>query len=176
MRAVVLAEFLSPEEMLRAIRGLRARGYQPLDAFTPYPVKGAVEALGLGRSKLNWLVFGLGMSGAAAAYLIQWFCNAYDYPLNVGGRPLDAAPAFIPITFEMGVLAAAVGGLCLYFIAAGLPELWNPIFDVPGFERASIDRFWVAVDPRDRSVDPNEVERDLKELGAIRVAFTEARG
>jgi hypothetical protein len=175
MRAMVLAEFLSPEELIRAIRELRALGYRRLDAFTPYPVKGAAEALGLGRSMLNWLVFGLGMSGAAAAYLIQWYCNAYDYPINVGGRPLHAAPAFIPITFEMGVLAAAVGGLCLYFIASGLPELWNPIFDVPGFERASIDRFWVSLYPRDPSFDPADVERDLKELGAIRVAFTEGR-
>jgi hypothetical protein len=174
MRAVVFAEFLSPEDMLRAIRGLRALGYQRLDAFTPYPVKGAVEALGLGRSRLNWLVFGLAMSGAIAAYLIQWFCNVYDYPINVGGRPPHAAPAFIPISFEMGVLAAAVGGLCLYFIAAGLPELWNPVFEVPGFERASVDRFWLGLDPRDRPVDPVEVERDLKELGAIHVAWTEA--
>jgi hypothetical protein len=175
MRTGLVAEFRTPEEMLHALRGLRARGYTELDAFTPYPVKGAAEALGLGRSKLNWIVFALGISGAGSAYLLEWYCNAYDYPINVGGRPLHSAPAFIPISFEMGVLAAALGGLFLFFLSAGLPELSSPVFDVEGFERASIDRFWAFVDERDPSFYPERAERDLNELGALRVASAGAR-
>jgi hypothetical protein len=175
MRTGILAEFRTPEELLHAIGDLRALGYKRLDAFTPYPFKAAEDALRLPRSKLNWLVFGFGMAGAAIAYLIQWYCNAYDYPLNVGGRPLHSAPTFIPITFEMGVLAASVGGIVLFFIAAGLPELYNPVFDVEGFERASLDRFWLGVDARDPAFDPEALSRALSELGAIRVAFAKAR-
>ncbi len=175
MRTGMLAEFETPEELLRRIGDLRARGYRRLDAFTPYPVKGLTEALGLPRSKLNWLVFGFGMAGAAVAYLVQWFCNAYDYPLNVGGRPLHSAPAFIPIAFEMGVLSAAVSGIVLFLLTARLPELYSPLFDVAGFERASLDRFWLGVDERDPAFDREALARALSELGAIRVAFAEER-
>ena len=175
MRAIVLAEFLSPEEAVRAIRALRASGYVKLDAFAPYPIKDLPLSLGLPRSRLGWAVFACGLVGAAIAYLIQWYCNAYDYPLDVGGRPLHSAPAFIPITFEMGVLAAGVAAFVLYFYSTGLPELYSPVFDVPGFERAMIDRFWVGVDERDPAFDPGALERALMNLGARRVAFARPR-
>jgi hypothetical protein len=175
MRTGLVAEFGTSEELLRAIADLRALGYTRLDAFTPYPIKGAAEALGLPRSRLNWLVFVFGIGGAGLAYLLQWFCNAYDYPLNVGGRPLHSAPTFIPIAFEMGVLCAAVSGIVLFFIAAGLPELYSPVFDVEGFERASLDRFWLGVDERDPAFDSEALTRALAESGAIRVDFAGAR-
>src|SRR6185437_15937247 len=100
--------------LIAALVGLRERGYRRLDAFSPYPVNGAEEAAGMQRSLLDWIVFPIAFAGAGAAYLLQWFCNAYDYPLNVGGRPPHSAPAFIPITFEMGVLAAAFAGMIAY--------------------------------------------------------------
>ncbi len=175
MHAALLAEFRTPEAMLEAIRALRQRGYTKLDAFMPYPVHGVQEALGLGRSFLSWAVLALAIGGASAGYFVQWWCNAYDYPLNVGGRPFNSAPAFIPITFEMGILAAAVGGILLFFVLAKFPELYHPVFDVPGFERASIDRFWVAVDERDPAFDSVALERELTELGALQVAFAGGR-
>ena len=108
MRCGVLGEFMTPEAMIAAIVGLRDRGYRRLDAFSPYPVHGAEEAAGTPRSPLGWIAFQVGLVGAGATYLLQWYCNAYDYPLDVGGRPPHSAPAFIPITFEMGVLSAAL--------------------------------------------------------------------
>ena len=176
MRCCVLGEFTTPEAMIAAIVGLRDRGYRRLDAFSPYPVHGAEEAAGMRRSPLDWIVFPLGLLGAGVAYLLQWYCNAYDYPLNVGGRPPHSAPAFIPITFEMGVLTAAVGGVITYFALTGLPELWSPVFEVEGFERASIDRFWVGVDARDPAFDRAVVERAFADLGASRVAWAGPRG
>jgi hypothetical protein len=170
MRVGFLAEFGTPAEMLRAIGELRRRGYRRLDAFTPYPIKGAEQALGLSRSRLPWIVGPLAFGGAGLAYLIQLFCNAYDYPLNVGGRPLHSAPAFIPITFETGVLTAAIVGVVAFLLLSGLPELYSPLADVEGFERASRDRFWVGVDERDPRFDPVQVERDLRDLGPLRVA------
>ena len=175
MRTGILAEFRTPEELIRAIVELRARRYKRLDAFTPYPMKAVLDALGLPRSKLNWLVFASGIAGAGLAYLIQWYANAYDYPLDVGGRPLHSAPSFIPITFEMGVLSAAVAGIVSFFIVARLPELYSPLFDVEGFERASIDRFWLGVDQRDPAFDPEALSRILTELGALYIAYAGAR-
>ena len=171
MRAGVLGEFTTPEAMIAAIVGLRGRGYRRLDAFSPYPVRGAEEAAGMARSPLNWIVFPFALVGAGLAYLLQWYCNAHDYPLNVGGRPPHSAPAFIPITFEMGVLTAALAGMIVYLALSGLPELWCPVFEVEGFERASIDRFWVGVDAADPRFDRAAVEGAFAELGASRIAW-----
>ncbi|KYF85453.1 hypothetical protein BE20_35995 [Sorangium cellulosum] len=171
MRRGLLAEFETPEAMLRAIAELRSRGYRRLDAFTPYPVHGLDEALGLRRSPLNWIVLPFALAGAAGGYLVQWHNNAYDYPLNVGGRPGHAPPAFVPITFEMTVLAAALAGFVVMLVLTRLPELWSPIFDVPGFERATIDRFWIGIDARDPALISPLAERDLTDLGALAVAW-----
>jgi len=175
MYSGILAEFDKPEAVVHAARELRHRGYRDLDAFTPYPVKGLEQAVGRPRSRLNWIVFPIAMSGAGLAFLVQWFCNGYDYPLNVGGRPLVSAPAWIPITFETGVLTASISGLVIFFILCGLPQLWSPVFDVEGFARASIDRFWVGVDDRDPQYNPVDLERALHDLGALKVAFAKRR-
>ena len=175
MYAGIVAEFLTPEEVVRALKELRRQGYRDLDAFTPYPVKGLEQALGRPRSRLNWIVFPIALGGAGLAFLVQWFCNAFDYPLNVGGRPLNSAPAFIPITFESGVLSASISGIVIFMMLCGLPQLWSPVFDVEGFSRASIDRFWVGVDDRDPQYNPVDLERALHELGALKVAYAKRR-
>ena len=169
MRTGTLAEMGTPEEMLHAVGELRRAGYQRLDAFSPYPVPGAEQALGLPRSRLDWIVFPFAMGGAGLGMVIQILCNASDYPINVGGRPLLSLPAFIPITFETGVLVSSFAAIFTWLVLAGLPELHAPIFDVDGFNRASIDRFWVGVDERDPKYDADDVERLLHRLGAISV-------
>jgi hypothetical protein len=127
------------------------------------------RALELGRSRINWLVFPCGIGAAVGAFGLQWFCNAFDYPLNVGGRQKFAIPAFIPITFEMGVLFSAFAGLFFLFWILGLPRLSHPLFAVEGFERATIDRFWLAVDAADPKHDVDRTSALLGELGAARV-------
>jgi hypothetical protein len=176
METGMLGEFEDAEALLHAIRELRARGYRRMDAFTPYPVKGLEDALGLPRSRLNWKVLPLALLGAAGGYGVQWFCNAYDYPLNVGGRPPHSAPAFIPVTFEMGVLASAVFGVLIGLYLMGLPRLYLPLFDAPGFSRATLDRFVVGLDGADPSFNSVQAERDLRELGAARVTVARRRG
>lgn len=175
MQDALLAEFTTPAELLEAIGRLREHGYTQLDAFTPFPVHGLDTALGLRRSWLGYPVFAMGLFGAAAGYLVEWWCNAHDYPLNVGGRPYNSLPAFVPIAFEMGVLSAAVSGFLLFFFTAKLPELYHPVFDVPGFERASIDRFWLGVDAADPVFDRLTLESELLALGASQVAATKGR-
>jgi Alternative complex III, ActD subunit len=167
----VVAEFDAPDALLRAVRELRQRGYRDIDAFTPYPVKGLEAALGTRRSPINWMTLPVWLAAAIGAYLVQWYCNAYDYPLDVGGRPPHSPPAFVPITFEMAVLAASLASFVLFLVWAGLPELYHPLFSVPHFERATIDRFFLGVDASDPSFDCPRLASVLLELGAARVTF-----
>jgi hypothetical protein len=166
-----LAEFSTAEALLKAVRALRERNYRRLDAYTPFPVEGLDEALGLSRSWIDWMVFPLAFGGAGVGYLIQWYVNGISYPLNVGGRNLYAWPAWIPITFETGVLVGGVGTFVLFFLLARLPRLWQPIFDVEGFASASIDRYWLAIDRREVSPLPERELALLTDLGASRVAL-----
>jgi len=94
-----------------------------------------------------------------------------DLPLDIGGRPLHSAPAFIPITFEMTVLCAAATALLSALVLGGLPRLWHPVFEVDGFERATIDRFWLAVDPGDPAIDRARDTAALEAAGALRVVW-----
>ncbi|MFT3773132.1 MAG: DUF3341 domain-containing protein [Minicystis sp.] len=170
MRVGYLGEFRTSEALIHAIGELRERGYRKLDAFTPYPIKGLEQALKFPRSPIARMIFPVAISGAGLGYLVQLWCNGFDYPLNVGGRPLNSAPAFIPITFEAGVLTAGLTGLFLLILLCRLPNLYNPLDDVPGFERASIDTFWVGIDESDTLFNEVQIERDLRDLGAIHVA------
>jgi hypothetical protein len=167
----VVAEFDAPERLVRAILELRRLGYRDLDAFTPYPLKSIEAALGCRRSPITWLVLPFWVASAAGAYFVQWYCNAYDYPLDVGGRPPHSAPAFVPITFEMGVLAAAIAALLLLLAFAGLPELYHPVFSVDGFERATKDRFFLGVDLREPAFDATSLGVALAALGAMQVTL-----
>jgi hypothetical protein len=173
VKATLLAEFEAPEALLDAIRELRRRGYRDLDAFTPYPVKGVEQALGARRSPINWLILPLWVVAVAGAFLVQWWCNGINYPLDVGGRPLFSVPAFVPITFEMGVLAASLGAFVLFFALAGLPALYHRVFTVDGFERASRDRFFLGVDADDPAFDHRDLSHALERLGATKVTLAE---
>jgi hypothetical protein len=165
-----LAEFATPDALLAALARLRALGYARLETYTPFPVEGVEAHLGIRRSRIP-VVAGLSaLAGGIAAYAIQWWCSAVSYPLNVGGRPLHSAPAFIPITFEMSVLGAATAIVVALLWCVRLPRLWHPVFQVDGFERASIDRFWLGVDVTDPRFVAPRLEDELRELGALRVA------
>jgi hypothetical protein len=171
----VVAELESAEALVRVAAEMRKRGYRNLDAFTPYPVKGLAEALSLPRSPLTWKVLPLAVLGAVMGFGIQWFCNGIDYPLNVGGRPLLSAPAWIPITFETTVLFSSIFGVIIGLSLMGLPRLYRPLFDVPDFERATSDRFFLGVDAADPSYSEIQAERDLRELGVHRISVARRR-
>lgn len=166
---VVLAEFASADELVEAARGVRARGHVPVDAYTPVPVAELEEILGLRRTRIRWLVLLAGLGAAALTYLLQWWITAVAYPLNVGGRPLHSGPAFVPITFEMAVLFASLAGFVALFLAGGMPRLWDPLFEVEGFERASVDRYWLAVAVGTSEEREREAREALEALGALRI-------
>ncbi len=165
MRSGVLAEFPTPEALAGAYGALERDGFTRLSTFTPYPVKEVQDRLP--DSPVPWIMLAAALVGGGAGYAIQWWCNAVSFPIDVGGRPLHSAPAFIPITFESAVLAASVTGFLVMIGACGLPRLHHPVFAVEGFERAMVDRFWLGVDDADPRFDERVSER-LSSLGALR--------
>ncbi|HRI66293.1 MAG TPA: DUF3341 domain-containing protein [Polyangium sp.] len=166
----IVAEFDTHERIVHAAREMRMEGYRALDAFTPYPMRDLEQALGMRRSPINNAVFPIGVIAAALAYALQWWTSAVDYRLDVGGRPAHAPLAFVPICFEMSVLFAALTAVVILASWSKLPALWQPVFEVPGFERASIDRFFLLVSVEDRAFHPILTTNLLFELGALRTA------
>ncbi|WP_224366345.1 DUF3341 domain-containing protein [Hyalangium versicolor] len=169
MKHWVLGEFRSPEGLLEAARALRERGLVMLDAHTPFPVEGLAEVLELKPSRLPALGLLAGLSGAVGAYLMQWFTQRVDWPLDIGGRPLHSAPAFIPITFETAVLSAAGAVFLGVFVACGLPRVTHPVFELESFRSASVDGFWVSV-AVDEASQLDAVSETLRSLGAAQVS------
>jgi hypothetical protein len=167
----VLAEFATEGELVEAVRTLRDRGYTNLDAITPRPIDEIQELIASERSDLPRYVFIAGVIGAVTAFGVQWWCNAVDYPINVGGRPPFSLPAFIPIAFEIMVLFASLAAFFGVMIRMQLPRLAAPLFDAPGFERATIDRFWVLVSEYDPKFDPEQLPEMLFALGAEQIAI-----
>jgi hypothetical protein len=166
-----MVELASGEALIAAIRVLRAGGISRFDAFTPYEVDGLDAALAVRRSRLPWISLVVGLGAGGAAYLLQWWINVVDYPLDIGGRPYHSAPAFLPITFEMSVLFAAAAALLSALVLGGLPRLWHPVFEVEGFERATVDRFWLAVAADDPALDRERARAALAEVAALRVVW-----
>ena len=163
----LVAEFESADAIAHAYLSLEADGFTRVTTYTPYPVN-AIDAR-LPRSRLPWLMLTAGLVGGALGYLVQWWCNGMDFPINVGGRPLQSAPAFIPITFESTMLAASVVGFVALIARCGLPRVSHPIDAVEGFARASVDRFWLGIDASDPRFGDGLAVR-LRELGALRCA------
>jgi hypothetical protein len=151
VRSGVVASFASASALERAYEELANAGYTRLESWTPYAVKSVVDRLP--PSPVPWIMMCAGLLGGALGYGIQWWCNAWDFPIDVGGRPLNSVPAFIPITFESAVLAASVTGFVSMLALCRFPRLVHPLFGVEGFESASIDHFWLGVDDEDPRAD-----------------------
>lgn len=171
----ITAAFPSPPALMHAATWLREHGYEQLELYSPYPVAGADDVLGLTRPRTPLVVLGAGFAGAATGYFAQWYPNAWDYPINVGGRPLMALPAWVPITFELGVLFAAFAAVLSFLFGSGLPRLWHPLFELKGFDRVSTDQYWLTISTTDPQHDRERTERELLALGALHVyAVSEA--
>ena len=165
----LLGEFDDPDRIVEAVRRLRAAGYRRLDAYSPYPVENLAEALGHRFNLVPLLTLGGGVSGGAIGYLLQYWVSAIHYPINVGGRPLNSWPSFIPITFELAILFAALAAGLGMLALNRLPQPYHPVFNVPAFVRASQDRFFLLVEARDSRFDAHDTALMLVGLGALRV-------
>jgi hypothetical protein len=155
--------------MIAAVDALGHAGYSSLETFAPFDLPELDARLGLRRSRLGWLVVAGGLVGLVLGYGIQWWANVYNYPLNSGGRPAHAIPAFVFPTFEGVVLCAALAAFFGLFVMLRLPRLWAPVDKIEGFGRASVDRFWIAVANPGKSGD--EVQRIMRDAGAVRTLW-----
>jgi ActD protein len=162
----LLAEFEDSETVIRAAHRAHEAGYRCLDAFSPFPIEELSEATGHHRSHLPLVVLVSGVVGGAAGYYMMYYASVVSYPLNVGGRPLHSWPSFIPITFELTVLAAAFGAVLGMLALNGLPMPYHPVFNVPEFKRASRDRFFLCIEARDPKFRLEETRQFLQSLSA----------
>jgi hypothetical protein len=158
----LLAEFDDVNELVKAVRLTREAGYHRFDAYTPFPVEEVSEAMGVHRNRLPLIVLLGGILGGVAGYALQYWTSVIDYPINVGGRPLNSWPAFIPPTFETTVLGAALACVLGLLALNGLPMPYHPVFNVPRFALSSRDRFFLCIEALDPLFDREGTRRFLE--------------
>lgn len=162
----LIAEFDRPERLLAAAAAARARGYRALDAYAPFPVEGLSEALDLPPSRMPLLILLGGLAGCGGGYALQYWAMVLSYPIDTGARPLNSWPPFIPVTFELTILVAALTAVVGMVLANGLPLPYHPVFNVPRFALASRSRFFLCVEARDPLYDDKELRRFFAALSA----------
>lgn len=169
----LMAEFDTPEALMDAANRVREAGYTRTDAYAPFPVHGLAHALGEPRTKLPYLVLAAGAIGGLTGYGMQYYATVIHWPINVGGRPLHSWPAYIPVTFEMTVLFASLTAFLCIILLNGLPKPYHPVFNVPAFDRASTDRFFICVEAADPKFDREQTRHFLESLEPRSVTVVE---
>ncbi len=165
----VLAEFESPRDLMQACEKVRDAGFTRWDAHSPFAIHGLPRAMGLRPSRLPWLVLVMGLGGAIGAMGLQWWTSAVSYPLVISGKPLFSWQAFVPITFELGVLGGAFGAVFGMFALNQLPTLFHPLFGSKRFERVTDDGFFISIEAWDPKFDVKSTREFLTGLGATHV-------
>jgi hypothetical protein len=170
----LLAEFATAADLFHACERVRDAGFTRWDAHTPFPVHGLDRAMGLRRSPLPWIVLGMGLTGAALGFFLQWWVHSEAYPLVISGKPFNAWPSYIPITFEVAVLFAALGAVFGMFALNRLPMHHHPLFESKGFGRVTDDAFFISIESWDPQFDASATPKLLESVGARRVELLES--
>jgi Protein of unknown function (DUF3341) len=165
----VMGEFETGQQLIQAAKKTREAGYRHVDAYAPYPVEGLSEALRLRRSWVPLITLLGGLSGGLGGFGLQYWASAITYPLNIGGRPLNSWPAFIPVTFELTVLGASLSAVLGMLALNRLPQPHHPVFNVKRFTHASSDRFFLCIQARDPKFSLTDSARFLQSLNAVHV-------
>jgi len=160
----LLAEFDDPTSLVVAADRARENGYVCMDAYSPFPIEELHHAIGMHHTRLPLIVLIGGLVGCFGGFGLQYWVSAVAYPINVGGKPFDSWPAFIPVTFECTILVAALACVLGMLALNGLPQPYHPVFNVPRFALASRNRFFLCIEARDPRFHLEETRRFLETL------------
>ena len=163
----LMAEFDSPEALLKAGRRAFAEGFRRMDAYSPFPVDGLAEAIGFHRTRVPLIVLIGGIIGCLGGFYLQYWVAVIDYPINIGGRPLNSWPSFIPVTFELTIRLAALAAFFGVLALNRLPMPYHPVFNVERFELASRNRFFLCIEAADTHFELERTRRFLDEIGSL---------
>ena len=165
----LLAEFDSPAQLVAAAKRTHEAGYRRIDTFSPYPIEEAWEAIGHHDKRLSKIVLGGGIVGLLSGIGLQEWVHQVAYPINIAGKPLNSWPQFVPVTFELTILFAALSAVLGMIILNGLPQPYHPVFNVARFEHASRDKFFLLVESTDPKFDRATTLDFLKTLNASEI-------
>jgi len=161
----LMAEFEDPNTLVAAAAQARDAGYRRMDAYSPFPIEELHDALGEHHSTLPLIVLIGGIVGCIGGYLLQYWAASMAYPLNIGGKPLNAWPMFIPVTFECTILGAALSAVLGMLALNGLPMPYHPVFNIPRFALATRNKFFLCIEARDPQFDLEKTRGFLETLG-----------
>jgi len=165
----LMAEFDTPAQLVAAAKRTHEAGYRDIDTFSPYPIEEAWEAIGHHDKRLSKIVLGGGIAGLLSGIGLQEWVHQLAYPINIAGKPLNSWPQFIPVTFELTILFAALSAVIGMIVLNGLPQPYHPVFNVPRFEHASRDKFFLLVESTDPKFDRAKTLDFLKTLDASEI-------
>jgi hypothetical protein len=160
----LMAEFEDPTSLVTATERAHHEGYRHMDAYSPYPIEELHDALGARHTRLPLIVLIGGLVGCLGGYALQYWSSVIAYPLNIGGKPLHSWPAFIPVTFECTILAAALSCVLGMLALNGLPMPYHPVFNLARFALASRNRFFLCIEAKDPKFDLEATRRFLESL------------
>jgi hypothetical protein len=166
----LVAEFDDADKLVEVAERARIAGYKKMDAYTPFPIHGLSEAIGFHDVRMPWMIFAGGLTGAFVGYTLQWYTLTVDYTLNVGGKPFNSLPSFVPITFECTILFSALTAVFGMLALNKLPKPYHSIFNTPGFQRASQDRFFLCIEATDPQYDRNGTDAFLKSFSPLTIS------
>src|SRR6267143_4389735 len=169
----IMAEFDNPSALVAAARQTHQAGYRRINGYSPYPIEELTEAIGFTRTTLPLIVLMGGILGGVGGFFMQYWMEVIDYPLNVGGKPYNSWPAFIPITFECTVLLAAFSAVLGMLVLNKLPQPYHPVFNAPNFALATRDRFFLVIEANDPRFSHDETTHFLETVGARNVSDVE---
>jgi Protein of unknown function (DUF3341) len=169
----VMAEFANPSDLVAAARAAYAAGYRRINGYSPFPIEELSEAIGFHKTGLPLIVLIGGILGGLGGYLMQYYLSVINYPLNVGGKPLNSWPAFVPITFECTILLAALSAVFGMLALNKLPQPYHPVFNAPNFALATRDSFFLVIEASDRKYKHDEVLNLLRSLEPIDISDVE---
>ena len=161
----MMAEFDTPTDIVVAARRTSEAGYKKIDAYSPFPIEELGEAIGFHHNGVALVTLVGGLCGCLGGFMLQWWISTISYPVNIGGRPMNSWPSFIPVTFEMTILFAGLSAVIGMLVLNGLPQPYHPVFNVPRFARASQDKFFLIIFSSDPRYDTIQTRTFLESLG-----------